>query len=92
MLENFALFFLEEVLDLLVECTYLGDVLLMQLTHLLEHLSRQFGALFILIDLLELKHVLQFIYSSLLVRDLTLELKQRVVVLVLSLIILTSEV
>lgn len=83
---------MEEVLDLLVECTYLGDVLLMQLTHLLEHLSRQLGALFILIDLLELKHVLQFIYSSLLVRDLTLELKQRVVVLVLSLIILTSKV
>jgi hypothetical protein len=78
------LFVLKEVLDLFVQNTDLRDVFLVQSAHLLEHLRGELRALLVVVLVLEFQHVLQLVYAGLFLLDLTFQLKQGGMVLILS--------
>ena len=77
------LFFLEEILDLLVQNADLGDVLLVQAAHLLEHLGLKLGAFLVVVLVLEFQHILKLINPRLFLLNLTLQLQYLRIMLIL---------
>ena len=76
LLQDLVFLILKEALDLLVQDADLPYVFLMQIAHLLEHLSRDFRSFLVVLLVSEPQQVLQLVDLCLLLLNFALELQQ----------------